>query len=70
MTGGPLTCEPDPIPFRVQVYDHVLKEHQVPERASQSRNQDDDVVTFKLDCLKCDERYTFEVWAVDKEDNM
>ena len=77
VTGGELTCEPDPIPFRTphrvlqdKIHDHVLQDHQVPHGASQGRKQDDNVVTFKLDCLKCDERYTFEVWAVDKEDNM
>ena len=73
VTGGELTCERHPTPQKVlhdQVHDHDLQDHQVPQRASQSRKQDDDVVTFKLDCLKCDERYTFEVWYVDKEDNM
>ena len=68
VTGGDLTCEPDPIPFSAA--HRVLQDHQVHQGASQSRKQDDDVVTFKLDCLKCDEHYTFEVWAVDKEDNM
>ena len=73
VTGGELTCERHPTSHKVlhdQVDDHDLQDHQVPQRASQSRKQDDDVVTFKLDCLKCDERYTFEVWYVDKEDNM
>ena len=83
VTGGELTCEPDPIPFndpgRVihdqvlhdhDLHDQVLQGHQVPQRTFQSKEQEDDVVTFKLDCLKCDESYTFEVWAVDKEDNM
>jgi len=91
VTGGELTCDPDPIPFNapgrilndhqvlydqvlhVQFHDHVLhdqQDHQVLQRTFKSKKQDDDVVTFKLDCLKCDESYTFEVWAVDKEDNM
>jgi len=77
VTGGELTCDPDPIPFsapgRVLHDDHQVlhdQDHQVLQRTFKSKEQEDDVVTFKLDCLKCDERYTFEVWAVDKEDNM
>ena len=43
----------------------TITSHQV----FQSKKQDD-AITFKLDCLKCDESYTFEVWSVDKEENM
>ena len=43
--------------------------HQDRPRLIQGRKQGDNI-TFKLDCLKCDQSYTFEVWAVDKEDHM
>ena len=43
--------------------------HQDRPRLIQGRKQGDEI-TFKLDCLKCDQSYTFEVWAVDKEDHM
>ena len=81
VTGGETTCEPDPIPQvisdeedhwdQVPLRQHLLLQVLWQDRPMpiQRRKQGDEI-TFKLDCLKCDQSYTFEVWAVDKEDHM
>ena len=84
VTGGETTCEPDPIPHGISVDNYeknqldqvLLGQHPLLQvlqqdrpRPIQRRKHGDDI-TFKLDCLKCDQSYTFEVWAVDKEDHM